>query len=108
MGSRVPSIPWKVWNLFPSLEVPVALEEGVKRLAIHLCLARGGADVAVATSQDGLGVRELEAGQVLFPRLFPRQAGKMAVGGGRLQIVGDVFRLENAAGVKRRQPDRKR
>src|ERR1017187_5916682 len=103
-GESIPQHSWKLWNLFPSLRVPVALEEGVKRLAIHLCLARGGADVAVATSQAGLGVRDLEACQVFPPRLFPRQAGKMAVGGGRLEIVGDVFRLENAAGVKRRQP----
>src|ERR1039457_7022579 len=83
MGNRFPNIHRRLRNLFPSLRVPVALEEGVKRFAIHLCLARGGADVAVATSQDGLGVRELEACQVLFPSLFPRQAGKMAVGRGR-------------------------
>src|ERR1017187_4546598 len=103
MGSRFPEFTWELWNLFPSLRIPVSLEESVKRLAIHASLARRGADVAVATSQEGLGVRELEARQVLFPRLFPWQAGKVADRVGWLQVIGDVRRLQNAAGVKRRE-----
>src|SRR5271157_1308958 len=93
----------ELWNLFPRLRFPVRLEERVKRLAIHAGLARRGADVAVATSQQRLGVRELEARQVLVARLFPRKAGKVAGRAARLQIVSHVFRLQNTAGVKRRQ-----
>ena len=70
----------------PQPAVPVPLQEGVERLAIHARLARRGADVAVAAGQHGLGVGELETRQVLLPRLFPRKAGELARPRRRLQV----------------------
>ena len=88
-----------MWNLFPSLRISVPLEESIERLSVDAGLARGGADVAVATRQEGLSIRELEACQIAFSRLtqmgFLRLMTTAAAMDGRPLSMAEAWRVHD-------------
>ena len=104
MGILFPYSRLRLGNGFPSLLLPVSLEQRVKGLPVHPGLARGSAQIAPAAGQHGLRIGDLKAGQVPLSRILPGKRGK-AAGRRRIRsILLDVFRPQHSAGVQRRQP----